>query len=178
GLEFEMPRIEEPVFADNSVNIRDFGAVNDGLTKNTQAFADAIDAVSKMGGGKVIVPRGIRLTGPIVLKSNINLHVEEGALVLFSRDFDDYPLIATSFEGLETYRCISPIYGKDLENVAITGGGVIDGNGDAWRPVKKSKMTASQWKNLISSGGALNEKGDIWYPSEKALKGASMSEMN
>lgn len=178
NIEFDMPRVEEPTFANNLVNIQDFGAVSDGVTKNTQAFADAIEAVSKKGGGKIVVPRGIWLTGPIILKSNINLHVEEGALVLFSRDFDDYPLIQTSFEGLETYRCISPIYGKDLENIAITGDGIIDGNGDAWRPVKKSKMTSSQWKELINSGGVLNQKGDIWYPSEKALKGATMSEMN
>lgn len=177
-LEFEMPKVEEPAFSNNSVSITDFGAANDGLTKSTQAFADAIDAVSEKGGGRVVVPRGIWLTGPIVLKSNINLHVEEGALILFSRDFDDYPLISTSFEGLETYRCISPIFGRDLENVAITGSGVIDGNGDAWRPVKKSKMTDGQWKGLVASGGVLNEKGDIWYPSEKALKGATMSDMN
>ena len=63
--------------------------------------------------------------GPITLRSNIDLHVEEGALVVFSKDFDDYPLILASFEGLNTIRCISPINGMNLENVAITGRGYL-----------------------------------------------------
>ena len=178
GLEFSMEKVKEPVIPDYSVNITDFGAVPDGLTLNTQAFADAIQEVSDKGGGKVIVPRGIWLTGPIVMKSNIDLHTDEGALILFSRNFNDYPLIETSFEGLETYRCISPVYAYDLDNIAITGKGIIDGSGDAWRPVKKSKMTGSQWKKLVKSGGMLNEKENIWYPSEKSLKGVEGSIMN
>ena len=177
-LEFDMPEIQIPAFPDYSVNIADFGAVGDGKTKNTKAFADAIRDAAENGGGKVVVSRGIWLTGPIRLRSNINLHVEEGALILFSPDFDDYPLIETSFEGLETYRCISPIYGYGLENIAITGAGVIDGSGDAWRPVKRSKMTKQQWETLVASGGVLNQKGDIWYPTEQALKGVEMSKMN
>ncbi|MBN2520836.1 MAG: glycoside hydrolase family 28 protein [Bacteroidales bacterium] len=177
-IEFEMKVISEPSFPDYSVNIADFGAIGDGQTINTNAIADAIQNVIENGGGKIIIPRGIWLTGPIIMKSNINLFLEEGALILFSDNFDDYPLIETSFEGLNTYRCISPIYAKDVENIAITGKGVIDGSGNAWRPVKKSKLTESQWKKLITSGGVLNDKKNIWYPSEKSLKGAANSEMN
>jgi len=124
------------------------------------------------------VPRGIWLTGPIVLKSNINLHTEAGALILFSKDFDDYPLVKTSFEGLETYRCQSPISGVELENIAITGEGTIDGSGDAWRPVKKSKMTDAQWGKLVKSGGALSDDGSKWYPTEQAKKGDSAGNFN
>jgi polygalacturonase len=178
GLEFSMEKIAEPVIPEFTVSIVDFGAVPDGQTMNTQAFADAIREVSDKGGGKVIVPRGIWLTGPIVMKSNIDLHTESGALIIFSRNFDDYPLIETSFEGLETWRCISPVYAFDLDNIAITGEGIIDGSGDAWRPVKKSKLTASQWKKLVNSGGVLNKNENIWYPSEKALKGIEGSVMN
>ena len=104
-LEFDMPVIAEPVFPDNVVYINDFGAINDGETPNTKAIADAIEAVSKMGGGRVVIPSGIWLTGPIVMKSNIDIHTEEGALVIFSPDKDLYPLIKTSFEGYDTYRC-------------------------------------------------------------------------
>ncbi|MFO7658529.1 MAG: glycoside hydrolase family 28 protein [Bacteroidales bacterium] len=178
GIEFEMDKVVEPVFPDYEVEITAFGAVAGGQNLNTKAFADAIAHVNEKGGGKVVVPRGIWLTGPVVLKSNINLHVAEGALVIFSKNFDDYPLVQTSFEGLETYRCISPIYGLNLENVAITGKGIIDGSGDAWRPVKKSKLTESQWKNLVASGGVTDESGTVWHPSEKALRGVSGSEMN
>lgn len=178
GIEFDMPRVQEPSFQNNSVSITDFGAVGDGLTKNTAAFAKAIDAVAAKGGGKVVIPRGIWITGPITLKSNINLHAEAGALVIFSSDFNDYPLVKTSFEGLDTYRTISPINGKDLVNVAITGSGTFDGSGDAWRPTKKSKLTDAQWKALVKSGGVLSDDGKTWYPSEKSKKGDGKDNFN
>ena len=89
GVEIEMPQVQLPSFPDHEVNITAYGAVGNGIEKNTAAFAKAIDEVAQAGGGRVIVPRGIWLTGPVTLQSNINLHLEEGALVLFSRDFDE-----------------------------------------------------------------------------------------
>lgn len=177
-LEFPMNEIPEPDIPDYSVNINDFGAVDGGQTLNSKAFADAINHVSKRGGGKIIIPAGIWLTGPIVLKSNIELYTEPGALVLFSKDKDLYPIIETSFEGLDTWRCISPIYGKNIENVSITGSGVWDGSGDAWRFVKKSKLTSNQWKELVASGGVVNKKGDEWYPSEEFKNAHESANMN
>lgn len=163
---------ELPVIADRSVNICDFGAVSGGRVKNTEAVNNAIKTLSSEGGGRVTVPRGIFLTGPIELKSGIDLHLEDGAVLLFSDDFDDYPLINTSFEGFFTYRCISPVYGKELTDVAITGKGVIDGNGGAWRPVKKFKLTQKQWDSLVSGGGVVMEgKEEMWWPSEAAMEG-------
>ena len=178
GLGFDMPRIQEPVIPQYSVKLTDFGAVEGGQVLNSKAFADAIDAVSKRGGGKVIIPSGIWLTGPIILKSNLELNTEPGALVVFSGNKDLYPVIETSFEGLDTWRCISPIYGKNLEDVAFTGHGIWDGNGDAWRFVKKSKMTANQWKELLASGGVVNKKGDEWYPSEQFKAAHETANMN
>ncbi len=178
GIEFDMPRVQHPEFKSNQCYITDFDAMGDGIKNNSEAFEKAIESMSKKGGGKVIVPRGIWLTGPIVLKNNINLHLEDGALIVFSKDFDEYPLIQTSFEGLNTYRCLSPISGRGLENIAITGSGIIDGSGDAWRPVKKEKMTARQWRNLVNSGGVLSDDGRIWYPTEKSKKGDSRNNFN
>lgn len=175
---FEMPIVREPGFPDYSVSITDFGAVSDGQTLNTKAFADAISNVSEKGGGKVVVPRGLWFTGPIILKSNINIYTEEGALVIFSPDKDLYPLIETSFEGFNTVRCISPIYGKDIENIAFTGKGIFDGTGEAWRPVKKEKLTEAQWKKLVKSGGVVGDNKKIWYPSESYMLGEKISEMN
>lgn len=175
-LPFHMPEIITPSFPNHKVNIIDYGAVGDGHTKNTDAFASAIQACAEAGGGRVVVPPGIWLTGPIKLQSNINLHVEKGAVILFSGQFDDYPLIQTNWEGLPRVRCISPIYGINLENIAITGDGIIDGSGDAWRPVKKFKMTERQWKVLLASGGTVNKKGTIWWPSEQALNGVKLIE--
>jgi polygalacturonase len=165
-IEFEMALVNEPLIPSNSVNIKDFGAINGGLFDNSKAFKDAIDAVTEKGGGKVIIPAGIWLTGPIILKSKLELHAESGALIRFSTNKDLYPIIETSFEGLNTWRCISPIYGKDLEDVAFTGKGVWDGSGEAWRSVKKGKLTESAWKKLVASGGVLNDKKDLWSPSE------------
>lgn len=178
GLEFEMKEITEPAFPDYSVSITDFGAIGDGQTLNTSAIAAAIDKVSANGGGKVVIPRGLWLTGPILLKNNINLFVDEGALVVFSSDKDQYPLIETSFEGHNTIRCTSPILGKDLENIAITGKGVFDGTGGVWRPVKREKVTESQWRSLIRASGITSDDGKIWYPSKSYQEGQNISEMN
>lgn len=171
-LPFQMNKVQLPVFPEYSRSITEFGAVADGITLNTEAFAKAIQTVAQKGGGKVIVPAGLWLTGPIVLQSNINLHLEENALVLFTADHTQYPIINTSFEGLETRRCQSPVSALNAENIAITGKGVMDGNGDTWRPVKKEKMTGNQWKKLVASGGVLDKAGRVWYPSEGSMKGA------
>ena len=177
-IEFDMPRVQEPVIPGYSVKITDFGAVSGGKVLNTKAFADAIAAVSGKGGGRVIIPAGIWLTGPVILKSNLDLHTESGAVVIFSQDKDLYPLVETSFEGLNTWRCTSPITGKDLENIAFTGEGIWDGSGDAWRHVKKEKLTESQWKKLVASGGCLNEKKNEWYPSEQYRSAMGNADMN
>lgn len=175
GIEFAMPKVKTTSFPNYEVNITDFGAVANGIIKNTEAFAKAINDVSSKNGGKVIVPRGIWLTGPITLKSNVNLHLEAGSLIVFSSDFDDYPLVDTSFEGLNTKRCMSPINANDVENIAITGTGIIDGSGDAWRPVKIGKMTTNQWKTLVKSGGVLSKDGKMWFPTEASKKGHESS---
>lgn len=177
GLPFEMPVLDRPTFPANNVSIADYGGVPDGATLNTEAFAKAIQALSQKGGGTLTVPSGIWYTGPIVFQSNINLHLEKGALILFSSDFDLYPLVHTVFEGLDTRRCQSPISGRNLKNIAITGEGSINGSGDAWRPLKKSKVTDSHWQRVIKSGGVVKD-GNYWFPSKGSLKGNDMSDMN
>ncbi|HBT86064.1 MAG TPA: glycoside hydrolase [Porphyromonadaceae bacterium] len=176
-LQFNMPYVQRPTFPDRHVNLLDYGGNPDGITLNTSAFADAMQDLSKKGGGTLIVPKGIWFTGPIVFESNINMYLEKGALILFSPDKDLYPLVETIFEGLETRRCQSPISGRNLENIAITGEGSINGSGEAWRPLKKEKVTESHWKSVVSSGGVV--RGDnYWFPSEGSLKGFEMSDMN
>lgn len=176
-LPFEMPVLQKPVFPDLKVSITAYGAIPDGVTLNTDAFNKAISDVAAKGGGVVNVPSGIWFTGPIVFQSHINLHLENGALILFTPDFEEYPLIETVYEGLNTYRCQSPISGKNLENIAITGQGAINGSGDAWRPLKRSKVTEGHWKSVINSGGVLKDPG-LWYPSEKALLGDKLTANN
>jgi len=117
-----------PQFPDRDFNIVDFGAVADGGTDNTQAFKLAIESCNKEGGGKVIVPEGSFLTGPIHLKSNVNLHLEEGAVVLFSKDSKAYlPVVHTSYEGVEIMNYSPLIYAYKQKNIAVTGKGVFNG---------------------------------------------------
>ena len=172
ALPFDMPVVQRPSFPDYQVDIRDFGAKADGETLNTEAINNAIKAVSEKGGGKVVIPEGLWLTGPVVLQNNVNLHVEKNALVLFSGDADLYPLVRTSFEGLDMLRCQSPISAMNAENI---GHGVLDGSGDSWRPVKRNKMTDGQWKSLLKSGGVVDESGKVWYPNEGALKASILT---
>ncbi len=178
GLPFEMARVGSPVIPAGSVTLTDFGAVGDGVHLCTGAFADAVAALDARGGGRLVIPRGIWLTGPVELCSNMDLHLQQGAVILFSPDFDLYPIIETWFEGLPTLRCASPLTVRGKHDVSITGSGVIDGSGQAWRPVKKVKRTASEWSALVASGGVLNDKKDIWFPSLGSKDGYEMSDMN
>jgi polygalacturonase len=168
---FEMEPFHPPFFPDRSFDIRDYGAKGDGLTMNTRAINGAIAACADSGGGTIIIPSGVWLSGPLFMKSNVELHLLQGALLRFSKTIKDYPVIKSSYEGTEQYRSASPINAVGLENIAITGRGVIDGSGEAWRPVKRFKMTNRQWNELLDSGGVLNNSGTIWWPSATARDG-------
>ena len=175
-LPFDMQRVERPSIPAREVDIRDFGGIGDGVTLNSKAFEEAISTLSELGGGRLVVPTGVWLTGPITLKDNIDLHIRPDAVLLFSTDRDLYPIVETVFEGLDTKRCISPINASGARNIAITGGGTIDGNGDSWRQVKKSKMSPSEWKKLLAGGGFTNAKGDLWYPDSSSYRGSIVSD--
>jgi polygalacturonase len=155
-LPFNMPKVEEPIFPNHTVSIKDFGAVGDGVKMNTDAIRRAINQCAEDGGGTVIIPAGLWITGPIEMRSNINLHIERGALVIFSKNHNDYPL---DEKGKSV---ISPISGEKLNNIAFTGEGVFDGSGDTWRPAKKSKFTDEQWKQMIANGGTIDDQGILW----------------
>jgi DNA sulfur modification protein DndE len=170
---FAQIRVEQVRFRKDTVDIRKFGAVPDGVTLNTGSIQNAINTLAKKGGGVVLIPQGSWLTGPIRLQSNINLHVSARALVLFTPDFDQYPLVVSSFEGVAAARCMSPITAEKLNNIAITGTGILNGNGVYWRPLKKEKVTDSEWKNHQKKfGGALTEDKKMWYPSAAAVEAA------
>jgi len=124
-------------FPDNTFNIIDYGASGDGITDCTQAFRDAIDDASQKGGGKIIVPEGVFLTGPIHLKSNINLYLSENSVIRFSEDKNKYlPVVFTRWEGVELMNYSPLIYAYEQENIAVTGKGILDGQGSSdnwWR---------------------------------------------
>lgn len=173
NLPFDMPEVHAPVIPARSVSLSDFGAVCDGVTLNTDAFAKAIEHLASQGGGTLEVPDGVWVTGPIELKSNININLSEGAIISFDPNPDLYPMRRVIYEGFEAWRRQSPITGTGLENISITGSGIIDGNGNRWRPVKKTQMTKAEWTNLTAKGGVIIPSGDTeeWYPSQEFLNG-------
>ncbi len=117
---FDMPQLRRPVFQDMLFNIINHGAKGDSNSLNTEAFKKAIEACNSAGGGKVIVPAGKWLTGSIHLKSNVNLHFEEGAEIYFSTNPKDYlPVVFTRWTGFELYNYSPLIYAKDCENIAV-----------------------------------------------------------
>ena len=160
-----LPEIASPVFKKDTFNITSYGAVPDGITLNTAAINNAITACSRKGGGVVLVPEGLWLTGPVVMKSNVNLHLKSAATLLFTPDKSQYALVEGLYEGRSAARNQSPVSGNDLHDIAITGKGVIDGNGDVWRAVGKGQLTESEWKKKVASGGVLGKNGNEWYPS-------------
>ncbi|MEO7530615.1 MAG: glycosyl hydrolase family 28 protein [Sediminibacterium sp.] len=174
---YELPKIYQPNFKKDTFNITNYGAKDDGITLNTIAINNAITECMKAGGGTVLIPAGVWLSGPIVLQSNVELHAVRGALISFTSDRSQYPLTAASYEGVEAARCQSPISATNGENIAITGEGIFNGSGNVWRPQKKDKVTETEWRKLLGTGGVLTEDKKTWYPSEGALKGSLTSDI-
>lgn len=129
-----MEEIRECIFPAQDFSIEHYGAVADGKTSNTEAIARAIEACNKAGGGRVVVPAGEWLTGPIHFKSNVNLYLTEGATLRFTDNPSDYlPAVMTSWEGMECYNYSPLVYAFECENIAITGTGTLAPIMDTWR---------------------------------------------
>lgn len=161
NLPVQMPVVSAPSIPDNTVNIKDFGGVGDGQTLNTEAFRKAISALEKQGGGHLVVPAGIWMSGLISLKDNIDLHLEKNAVLMAS---PDKSLFVKEKDGKKDSKCTPMINASKRRNISITGSGVIDGNGAYWRPVKRSKVSDAEWKEFLNMGGTVVEDGKLWFP--------------
>jgi polygalacturonase len=130
---FAMPPIKIPVFPQRDFVITDFGARPDSQAKNSEAIRQAIDACNRAGGGRVVVPAGEWLTGPIHLKSNVNLYLAKDSVLFFSGDPKDYlPAVQSSWEGWECFNYSPLIYAFECENVAVTGQGMLQPKMETW----------------------------------------------
>ena len=118
-----------PTFPDRNFPITGYGAKNDGKTDNTAAIGKAIDACTAAGGGHVVVPSGTFLTGAILLKSNVDLNLEAGAVLKFSGDASKFPNVLTRYEGIECINRSPMIYAHGEKNIAVTGSGMLDAAG-------------------------------------------------
>ncbi len=132
---FVMEPVKEFVFPAKKFRITKYGAKAGGTFDNTKAIAKAIKACNKAGGGSVVVPAGEWFTGPIHFMSNVNLHLEEGAVLVFSDNYKDYlPAVQTSWEGLECFNYSPLVYAFGCENIAITGTGKLQPKIKGWTP--------------------------------------------
>jgi len=153
-----------PNIPDRWVDLKDFGGVGDGVTSNTEAFARAIAALSKQGGGHLRVSAGLYLTGLISLKDKIDLHLEKHAVILFSPDKTEF-FKRDKVTGKPVSDKATPcITASSREDVSITGEGILDGNGEWWRAVKRSKVSDVEWNRFQKMGGMDADHGMIWYP--------------
>jgi polygalacturonase len=158
-----LKKIKAPKFKKTVYNIVDFGAKQGVEDYTTNAINKAIDACTAKGGGIVLVPKGIFYTGPITLKSNVNLHLEDGAVLKFSTNPNDYkPFVLTRWEGWDCINFRPLIYAYEQKNIAITGKGILDGqaNETNWWPWKgkeeygyKIGMISQEWNGTKENGG-------------------------
>ncbi len=169
NLPFASFPIKVPAFKNKVYNITDAGAVGNGVAKCTEAINSTIKKCSSEGGGVVQIPAGLWLTATIRMQSNVNLNLAEGAIVIFSSDLNDYPIIGEAGK----YNIPDLIDGENLENIAITGKGVFNGNGQDWRMVKKEKITEKQWKAFVKTG-EVSEDGKMWYPRKGFIAGEKL----
>ena len=158
----QIAQASAPSIPDYRVSVKDFGAKGDGATLDTEAFTKAIAAVDAKGGGHVDVPAGVYLLGPIELKSHIDLHLSQNATLYFSPDASLY----VQKEGAKSTRgrVRSAISAEQCTDISITGGGLIDGMGNYWRPVKRSKQSDEEWKNYVKQGGTVTKDGNFFFP--------------
>jgi polygalacturonase len=169
-----LQRIKAPVFAKRDFLITKFGAAGDGKQDCTAAFRAAISACSKAGGGRVVAPAGMFLTGAIHLQSNVNLHIAAGATIKFSRDPAQYlPVVFSRWEGVELMNYSPFIYAFEQKNIGITGDGTLDGQADkdSWWPWNGSGRPEYGWK-----AGTPNQRNDRKNLMEMAEKGIPVSE--
>ena len=155
NLPVPMEEPQQPVIPDLARSLTEFGGVPDGVTDNTAAFAKAVAALAKQGGGHLVVPAGLWLTGPITLKDHIDLHLEKNAMILLTPDRAAH---------LKDGKAVPGINASKRTDISITGEGIIDGNGEWWRGVKRSKVSDTEWNAFRRMGGTVTPEGDLWYP--------------
>lgn len=167
---FPMPDIAQPIFPDRACAISDYGAVADGTTKNTAAIARAIDDCASKGGGHVVIPSGTWFTGPIRLRSGIDLHLDDGAELVWSSDLADYlPVVFSRYEGIENYSYSPLISARDAENIAVTGKGKLTGQGQDWVGLNDTNVTRSLYdmgaQNLPVDKRVFGDKDHLLRPT-------------
>jgi polygalacturonase len=156
-----LARIKPPKFPNRDFAITKFGAAEGGEKLCTEAIADAINACNKAGGGRVVIPAGVFLTGAIHLKSNVNLYVSEGATLKFSKDAKDFlPVVKTRFEGMDCMNYSPFIYAYEQQNIAVTGKGTLDGQGKEtfWPWQKQQRVDRGKLYEMMNNNVPIEQR--------------------
>lgn len=175
-----MVKVQLPVCKTEEYRISDFGAVPGGVVSCTKAIQKAIDQAAEKGGGRIIVPGGIWLTGAIQLRTGIELHLEKNSILLFDKNPEEYPLGVTQYEGIPRIRARSPLSAENETDIAVTGQGIIDGNGHLWRMAKEFKFPRRDFLQMTKKSPAtiyMTEEGALWFPTESAYEGFRKGEI-
>ena len=174
NLPVEMQQPEQPNIPSKKLYLSDFikgsGALSGKSREEMQssdcsdAIAKAISMLEKMGGGSLVIGAGTWVTGPIELKSRIDLHLEAGATLLFTNDKSAYFPKDAEGRPIVKGRALPCIRAEKCEDISITGDGVLDGNGQWWRYAKRDKYESEEWNRLLEMGGSVSEDGKLWFP--------------
>ena len=165
-------RISPPAFPQKDFPVTKFGAVGDGKTDCSNAFKKAIEKCHSEGGGKVVVPKGVYLTGPLRLLTNVNLYLSKEAVIKFSTDPQKYlPVVYVRWEGVECMNYSPLIYAYEQENIAVTGEGTLDGQGsnENWWSWKGNKDINKP--NQKEARTKLNQMGEKSVPVTERIFG-------
>jgi polygalacturonase len=169
-----LKRIAPPTFPNRDYDITTFGAIGDGVTDCSTAIASAIAKCNKEGGGRVVVPKGVWLSGAIHLRSNVNLYVAKDATIKFSTDPNKYlPVVFTRWEGTECMNYSALVYAFEQKNIAVTGEGVLDGQGsdENWWSWKGNRTNSPGKPNQNAARKKLLEMGDNNMPVKDRIFG-------
>lgn len=168
-----LQRIQPPKFPSRDFDVARYGAKPDGKSDSSAAFRRAIDAAARAGGGRVLVPEGVWVTGAIHLESNIDLHVAKGGTIRFHPDPKLYPIVLTRFEGMECMNYSALVYAFGKKNVAITGAGTLDGQAscDTWWPWGGKRRCASEPNDQRKARAALMDMVERGVPVAKRVFG-------
>lgn len=173
---FVLPNIKDAIF-----NIKDYGAQPNAKVNNQQAIQATIDACSEQGGGTVLLPKGTWRTSYINLKSNINFHLSEGAVLSFLDSIALYAIPTfTRWEGIECMNYHPLLYAKNQQNIALTGKGIIKGNGQAWWDLAKGtqKETLKKLYDLVEAGVAPKDRNCLAFEPTSYLRPSTVQFIN
>ena len=145
-----LPAVAQPAPDSRAVfNVLDYGARRDGAASSTAAFRNAIQACAKAGGGTVFIPAGHYSSGAIELVSNLTLYIDAGAVIRFAANREEYPMVQSRFEGVETHAPAAMLGGRNLENVTITGRGTLQADNAEWRKLMGNPSWREAWTRML-----------------------------